>query len=116
MRQQRAEDCLRNVVSTGGKLVEDEMVLRYLRPIAVRFLFQVIQGAGDQDMVRDPSPIEFRLRTRASRSGLRDGGGGHGRPKCRPRSPKTQRSRNLEAAMTYDFIIVATDQGVSTVT
>src|SRR5688500_2559636 len=74
------------------------MLLRHLRPAPVCFLLHIVERAGDQGMVRDPPPIELRLGARTPCC-LRDGGGGHDRRKYQPRSPKTQRSRNLECIL-----------------
>src|SRR5439155_5832808 len=87
VRQQRAEDRLRNVVATRGELIQDEVFLRDLRLVLVGLLFDVVECARHERMVDDGAPVELWLGLDAARRrfdrGSRRGRGSHVGPKYR---------------------------------
>ena len=61
VRQQRAEDDLRDLMPARGKLIEHQMLAWYRGLVAIRRLLDVIQGARDEHRVHDTTPIEWAV-------------------------------------------------------
>ena len=63
---QRAKDDLGDVVSARGELVEHHVFARDGRPVPVRGLLDVVEGARDERVIGDAPPIDARIGPRGA--------------------------------------------------
>ena len=75
---ERAQDALRDVVAARRELVEHHMILGDRGAVAVRRFLDLVEGAGDEDVVGDATPVEAGDWSRSHWGNLgRDGQGGN---------------------------------------